>query len=209
VEAASTQDISRKHVENDAQNKSVDVSMAEEEEEEDSDEEEEEEEAEDGKEKEEEEEQEEDEKTETPGNHDDDDTPDQNESQTEENMDTSENKPHKKRKDKTRRRASNKTLIIHLAVFAKFQNPRNAYLEPKLNDLYMKLLMHKDGAVQKAAFDCICTYKAKYLMPYKENFEKLLDDKQFKREIVLFSINEDTTLVRPEHRGELMPLLMR
>ena len=123
-------------------------------------------------------------------------------------MDTAETTTSEK-KEQTRRRASNKTLIIHLAVFAKFQNPRNAYLEPQLRELYLKLLMHKDGTVQKAAFDCICTYKFPYLQPYKENFESLLDDKQFKRHIVLFSVNEDITEVKTEHRAELMPFLMR
>lgn len=46
-------------------------------------------------------------------------------------------------------------------------------------------------------------------MPYKENFEKLLDDMQFKREIVLFSISEETTVIQEEHKADLMPLLMR
>ena len=53
------------------------------------------------------------------------------------------------------------------------------------------------------------TYKHKYLTPYRENFERLLDDKHFKKEIVLFSIDQEATTIQPEHRPDLMPILMR
>ena len=63
--------------------------------------------------------------------------------------------------------------------------------------------------MQKVAFECIMTYKRKYLKPYKENFLKLLDDKSFKNEIVLFSVNPETTVILEEHRSRMIPVLMR
>ncbi|MBN3281355.1 UTP20 protein, partial [Polyodon spathula] len=107
------------------------------------------------------------------------------------------------------RRAAAKQLIAHLKVFSKFSNPRSLYLEPKLKELYTQLLCHQDQEVQKIALECLMTYKDPHLMPYKENLQRLLDDKHFKEEIVHFSISEENTIVKAPHRPNLIPVLMR
>lgn len=111
-------------------------------------------------------------------------------------------------KKKTRRAAA-KQLIAHLQVFSKFSNPRALYLEQKLNALYTQLLSHQDQNVQRIALDCIMTYKHPHLLPYRENLQRLLEDKSFKEEIVHFSISEENTIVKVEHRPHLVPVLMR
>ncbi|XP_054845011.1 small subunit processome component 20 homolog [Eublepharis macularius] len=111
-------------------------------------------------------------------------------------------------KKKTRRAAA-KHLKAHLEVFAKFSNPRALYLEPKLNEIYTQLLSHQDQNVQKIALDCIMTYKHPHLLPYRENLQRLLEDKSFKEEIVHFSISEENTVIKTEHRPELVPIVMR
>ncbi|NXC50218.1 UTP20 protein, partial [Penelope pileata] len=111
-------------------------------------------------------------------------------------------------KKKTRRAAA-KQLIAHLQVFSKFSNPRALYLEQKLNALYTQLLSHQDQSVQRIALDCIMTYKHPHLLPYRENLQRLLEDKSFKEEIVHFSISEESTIVKMEHRPHLIPVLMR
>ncbi|XP_062441952.1 small subunit processome component 20 homolog [Rhea pennata] len=111
-------------------------------------------------------------------------------------------------KKKTRRAAA-KQLIAHLQVFSKFSNPRALYLEQKLNALYTQLLSHQDQNVQRIALDCIMTYKHPHLLPYRENLQRLLEDKTFKEEIVHFSISEENTVVKTEHRPALIPVLMR
>ncbi|KFP79677.1 Small subunit processome component 20, partial [Acanthisitta chloris] len=111
-------------------------------------------------------------------------------------------------KKKTRRAAA-KQLIAHLQVFSKFSNPRALYLEQKLNALYTQLLSHQDQNVQRIALDCIMTYKHPHLLPYRENLQRLLEDKSFKEEIVHFSISEETAVVKTEHRPDLIPVLMR
>uniref|UniRef100_A0A8B9S342 UTP20 small subunit processome component n=1 Tax=Apteryx owenii TaxID=8824 RepID=A0A8B9S342_APTOW len=111
-------------------------------------------------------------------------------------------------KKKTRRAAA-KQLIAHLQVFSKFSNPRALYLEQKLNALYTQLLSHQDQNVQRNALDCIMTYKHPHLLPYRENLQRLLEDKTFKEEIVHFSISEESTVVKMEHRPALIPVLMR
>ncbi|KAM9389678.1 small subunit processome component 20 homolog [Phaethornis superciliosus] len=107
------------------------------------------------------------------------------------------------------RRAAAKQLIAHLQVFSKFSNPRALYLEQKLNALYTQLLTHQDQNVQRIALDCIMTYKHPHLLPYRENLQRLLEDKSFKEEIVHFSISEETAVVKMEHRTDLIPILMR
>ncbi|ELW71577.1 Small subunit processome component 20 like protein [Tupaia chinensis] len=111
-------------------------------------------------------------------------------------------------KKKTRRAAA-KQLIAHLQVFSKFSNPRALYLEPKLYELYLQLLLHQDQTVQKITLDCIMTYKHPHILPYRENLQRLLEDRSFKEEIVHFSISEDNTVVKTAHRADLFPILMR
>lgn len=43
----------------------------------------------------------------------------------------------------------------------------------------------------------------------RENFERLIDEKTFRNEIVLFSIDSINTVVNEEHQVDLIPILMR
>ncbi|KAM9327768.1 small subunit processome component 20 homolog [Pholidichthys leucotaenia] len=107
------------------------------------------------------------------------------------------------------RRATSKQLIAHLKVFSKFTNPRALYLESSLSELYNQLLTHQDQKIQQVALDCVLTYKDPNIVSYKENLQRLLDDRHFKEEIVHFNISEETGVVEESHRGGLIPLLMR
>ncbi|XP_008399503.1 small subunit processome component 20 homolog isoform X2 [Poecilia reticulata] len=107
------------------------------------------------------------------------------------------------------RKAAAKQLITHLKVFTKFTNPRALYLESSLSDLYNQLLCHQDQQIQCVALECVLTYKDPNIVPYKENLERLLDDRHFKEEIIHFNISEETGVVDASHRGRLIPLLMR
>ncbi|XP_038612128.1 small subunit processome component 20 homolog [Tachyglossus aculeatus] len=111
-------------------------------------------------------------------------------------------------KNKTRRAAA-KQLIAHLLVFSKFVNPRALYLEPKLNKLYSQLLLHRDQEVQKMALECIMTYKDPHILPYKDNLQRLLEDRSFKEEISHFNISEENAIVKATDRAELFPVLLR
>ncbi|KAJ8006735.1 hypothetical protein DPEC_G00110300 [Dallia pectoralis] len=129
----------------------------------------------------------------------------------EEEQDTEEHEEEEARPDRKMppKRAAAKQLIAHLNVFAKFTNPRYLYLEPDLSKLYTQLLCHQDRFIQRATLECVMTYKDPNVVPYKENLERLLDDKHFKDEIVLFDISEEKAVVDASHRAQLIPLLMR
>ncbi|KAM4523536.1 small subunit processome component 20 homolog [Fundulus diaphanus] len=107
------------------------------------------------------------------------------------------------------RRVAAKQLITHLKVFAKFTNPRSLYLESSLSELYNQLLCHQDQQIQRVALECVLAYKDPDIVPYKENLDRLLEDKHFKEEIVHFNISEETGVVDASHRAKLIPLLMR
>ncbi|KAJ8935872.1 hypothetical protein NQ318_019456 [Aromia moschata] len=102
-----------------------------------------------------------------------------------------------------------RTLLQKLKVFSQILSPMSMYREPELHKIYFDLLQHKDASIQKAALDCIMTYKYKYLTPYKEHLYNLVDDKNFKHEIVTFRIDKDTDMISPEHRENLMPFVMQ
>ncbi|KAM7366962.1 hypothetical protein PAMP_014893 [Pampus punctatissimus] len=71
------------------------------------------------------------------------------------------------------KRAAAKQLIAHLKVFAKFTNPRSLYLESSLSELYNQLLCHQDHQIQRAALECVLTYKDSNILPYKILFGRL------------------------------------
>ncbi|XP_022902088.2 small subunit processome component 20 homolog [Onthophagus taurus] len=102
-----------------------------------------------------------------------------------------------------------KTLLQHLLVFSKVRSPKSMYREPELYRLYFDFLSHKNPDVQKAALDCLMTYKFKYLTPYSEHLYKLIDEKNFKNELVMFRIDQESPLIQNEHRKDLIPVVMK
>ncbi|KAK3603374.1 hypothetical protein CHS0354_025985 [Potamilus streckersoni] len=106
------------------------------------------------------------------------------------------------------RKSAIKSLVVQLEVFSRIKNPTALHLEPKLRALYRELLKHRDPEVQRVAFNCIMTYKDKHLTPYKDNFERLMDDKSFKTELVLFSIDHENSPIAKDDRIEVLQILM-
>ncbi|XP_015925192.1 small subunit processome component 20 homolog [Parasteatoda tepidariorum] len=102
-----------------------------------------------------------------------------------------------------------KTLAAYLSVFAKFKNPKGGYKAEELETLYKELLCYYDPVIQKLAFDCILTFNHKFLHPYKDNFYRILENKTFKTEVVLFSLDSQNEIIQNEHRMNVLAILMR
>lgn len=83
------------------------------------------------------------------------------------------------------------------------------YRETELYRLYNNLLQHKNADIQKAALDCLFTYKKKFLTPYKENLYNLIDDKCFKTELSTFNLDREESTVIEDHRDDLMEVVLR
>ncbi|XP_044019346.1 small subunit processome component 20 homolog [Aphidius gifuensis] len=96
--------------------------------------------------------------------------------------------------------------------FSKIKNPKSLYREQEINEIYLKLLISKSGDLQKAALDCLVTYKYTWLLPYKNNLYGLIDEKNLRNESTRFKVaNEDNLLgtILPNDREYLMPIVMR
>lgn len=89
------------------------------------------------------------------------------------------------------------------------RNPRGMYREPELFQLYLNLLSHKNNKVQKAALDCIITYKHEYLSPYLDHLYNLVNENNFKDELSSFRIDTESAIVHIDHRAQLMPFVLR
>ncbi|TPX15581.1 uncharacterized protein E0L32_004279 [Thyridium curvatum] len=100
--------------------------------------------------------------------------------------------------------ADRKALV---GVFAQFVNPRVLYQHEKVYDIMLKLMANGDIEIQKLALKAILAWKQEGLKPYRENLEYLLDEARFKNELtVLF---QGDHRIQPEHRADLMPVLLR
>uniref|UniRef100_A0A4D5RSY9 Putative drim down-regulated in metastasis-like protein n=1 Tax=Ixodes scapularis TaxID=6945 RepID=A0A4D5RSY9_IXOSC len=103
-----------------------------------------------------------------------------------------------------------RSLCDHLGVLAKFTNPKAITKSERLYQTYLDLLTFRDSQVQKLAFACVVSYGHKFLMPYRENFERLLDDGSFRSELVLFNVDDgEEGAVHSDHRPEVVPVLLR
>jgi U3 small nucleolar RNA-associated protein 20 len=94
-----------------------------------------------------------------------------------------------------------------LSVFSKFVNPRVLYQHEKVYSGLLGLMANGDIEIQKAALKSILAWKQEGVKPYQENLEFLLDEARFKNELTVFLQGEN--VIKPEHRPELMPVLLR
>ncbi|KAI0173356.1 armadillo-type protein [Hypoxylon sp. FL1284] len=94
-----------------------------------------------------------------------------------------------------------------LGVFAQFTNPKVLYQSQQVYDALLALLANGDVDIQKSSLKAILAWKQEGVKPYQENLEYLLDDARFKNELtVLFQGDQN---IQPEHRSEMMPVLLR
>lgn len=101
------------------------------------------------------------------------------------------------------RQYKEKLLLTMLGIFGKFTNVRSLYREPEIRKIYLDFLSSKNSDIQKAALTCLCAYKEDFLLPYKDGLNNLIDEKNFKNELVRFRIDEE------KHRPGILPILMR
>lgn len=106
-------------------------------------------------------------------------------------------------------KGTQRTLIAIISVFAKLANPSQIHRQPEVYALLLELLCHRNPAIQKLALECIMAYKHKYLMPYKDHLFGIIEEAKFKESITAFKIDGEDNVVQPEHRADLMPILMR
>ena len=97
-----------------------------------------------------------------------------------------------------------------LDLFTRFTNPRTLYGSPRVFECLLRLLTNGDNAIQKSALNAIFTWKLAGILPYQENLINILDDVRFREEISIFlEADVQGAHIRNDHRGELLPVLLR
>ncbi|KYK58560.1 HEAT repeat protein [Drechmeria coniospora] len=94
-----------------------------------------------------------------------------------------------------------------LGVFSQFLNPRVLYQHEKVYETLVQLMENGDVEVQKLTLKAILAWKQVGIQMYQENLEYLLDEARFKNELAVFL--QGNNVIKPEHREELMPVLLR
>lgn len=94
-----------------------------------------------------------------------------------------------------------------LGVFAQFVNPKVLYQHERVYEGLLSFLENGDVENQKLALKGILTWKQTGVKMYQENLEYLLDEARFKNELTVFL--QGDSVIKPEHRDELMPVLLR
>ncbi|KAG7189774.1 hypothetical protein KM043_017437 [Ampulex compressa] len=102
-----------------------------------------------------------------------------------------------------------KLLIAQMEIFDKIQNPKMLYREAEMRKIYLDLLSSRNPDIQKAALNCLFSYKHKYLLAYKEHLYNLIAEKNLKNELALFKIDQESKMIQEEHRNDFIPILMR
>ncbi|KAI9478566.1 MAG: hypothetical protein EXX96DRAFT_601338 [Benjaminiella poitrasii] len=106
-------------------------------------------------------------------------------------------------------RAIKSRMAQWLAIFAAFKNPVAAYRTAELNEVFMRLIAMGDFNLQKAALECIISWKNPNVKPYADNLRLLYDDVRFRDELSNLLQTEEQSPIDPAHRKGLMPVLMR
>ncbi|KAI9252331.1 hypothetical protein BDA99DRAFT_563365 [Phascolomyces articulosus] len=101
-------------------------------------------------------------------------------------------------------------MISWLDMFAAFTNPKVMYKTDDMYSILMRLLSKGEVALQKAALECVFTWKHKSVTPYTDNLRNLLNEQRFRHEVFAFlSTDEVQASIDPAHREQLMPIIMR
>ncbi|KAI7881842.1 hypothetical protein K492DRAFT_206553 [Lichtheimia hyalospora FSU 10163] len=100
-------------------------------------------------------------------------------------------------------------LFAWLDLFGAFSNPRNMYMSTELHAIFMRLIAKSDTKLQKAALECLLAWKDRHVRQYGDNLRNLLDEEQFRDELMMFLGNEEQAMIDPSHRRGLMPVVMR
>ncbi|PWN28722.1 hypothetical protein BDZ90DRAFT_217753 [Jaminaea rosea] len=100
-------------------------------------------------------------------------------------------------------------LSSYLKVFTKFSNPKALYRSSELHALLYKLVARSEVRLQKLALECVMTWKDPTQKPYEEKMYALLEQGKFRDELVGLDLSANSTAVQPQHRGGVMPLIIR
>lgn len=102
-----------------------------------------------------------------------------------------------------------KDKIVLLDIFASFHNTKNCGRAEEIYSRYLLLLTSRMASVQKAALQCVMSWKNKVVRKYKDNLFNLLEDSQFKDEMLSFLKPGKDRVLHEEDEHVIFPLALR
>ncbi|KAL9113609.1 MAG: hypothetical protein Q9227_002347 [Pyrenula ochraceoflavens] len=97
-----------------------------------------------------------------------------------------------------------------LKVLGQFINPKALYRTSDVYEGLLHTLMVGDGDTQKLAIQAISTWKSPSIQPYQDLLASLADERRYRDQLAkLFQDNDENAMIQPNHRGEIVPLILR
>ncbi len=100
-------------------------------------------------------------------------------------------------------------LSMHLEVFSNVTSPKGLYQHKLLFEYYTVLLSNSDSSVAKRAFDCMMAYKPTYLVSFKSQLYRLIDDLTIREELLTFVVTQASGNIAEDQRANFIPILCR
>ncbi|VFR01143.1 unnamed protein product [Cuscuta campestris] len=97
-----------------------------------------------------------------------------------------------------------------LNLFRLMRNPKAFYHNQFLKDvLQYRLLDESDAELQMQVLDCLMHWKDNFMLPYYQHLKNLIISKNLREEITTWSLSRDSHLIDKQHRGFLVPMVIR
>ncbi|RYG42105.1 hypothetical protein EON68_02260, partial [archaeon] len=98
-------------------------------------------------------------------------------------------------------------LLSFLTLFETFRGWDGMFGAAVFFDVLTHLLAKADGGIADAALKVLVAMRLPYLQPYKEHLSRLLNDESYKTTMSLFTLSPSASVIAPEHRPQLLPLV--
>ena len=110
----------------------------------------------------------------------------------------------------TGRKQNGTKLKLFLKLFAAFNKPaKYSNRTEQLLKLYNIFLYKTDSEAALWALRCIFTFKDESVVTYRENLERLVDDKKYREEMATFSLAMSNKIIKHRHRPKLIDTVIR
>ena len=102
-----------------------------------------------------------------------------------------------------------KLLSAQLSLLTLFKKPKKLYKEKELYKVYLDFLTYKNSGIQLLALKCILNYNFNFVTSYKEHLEKLMNDAEFRNELLNISSKISSKDFKMGDRKKLMEIIIR
>jgi hypothetical protein len=81
--------------------------------------------------------------------------------------------------------------------------PPHLHMEDNLFEIFVLLLTHGNETIQRLALDCIMLWKLEFLLPYRENLQRLCSSKDIREVVTAWRISTQAGEIQPQHRQKV------